>query len=1109
MLVVQRFLLRAKTPLSNFIHKSLAQPLSRAASPISTDLWPCPLPPPLEHPNSRLGGRCKARWTARHRCRLVTRHIVAACNWLALGRPKVPPADLPPPSKSQTAMLARFEGMAATWLRLGKGPKRGLDRAIQKFDSISEQLGEIQSLCLHLTSQLQPYSHKPVHAQVDVFDSECRPAEPPFAGAKTTASISASQRLDPDRLVFEAAPKFNPEKFLVDPLLKAGFQRPNFFRRPAEGWPPTQKARVQASRENQLRLYKKWDTVQSLYLLPADASEVKFRCGLFSVYKSDTVDRQILNPIPENARSYSLSDATLTLAHASLLTQVYVPADKNLVISSDDLKDFYHAFVVSDSHAARNHIHGVFKGSDFVGCHAYKPELHDVPVVGCFRTLAMGTNFAVETAQHCHSVLLKRAGCLKASEQVRYRHPIPRGPGFDLLCIDDHVFLLLVDAWERTRRPSPNRRDSMLFSQASAAYERVGLRTSSKKAIRNSYQATVLGGQLDGVRGDLAAPRLKSTALAALTFQMVTLGYTSRGLLQCIVGCWIFVLMFRRPVMSILSEVFYEGSGLSESEIFRISARAKQELILLILLCPCITTDLRAVPLAKLFATDASPFAAGACVASVPQSSVLELLRFADHRGHFTRLLPQACTYLGHDNLDSSGPDFAAVPRSLAEGILFDVCEVFRGEGNLSKIARRMGLRVHEGFELQDGADGDIMDPATMLCIIGLICRRVVAYIHLGPPCTTFGTMRRPRLRSKQVPWGFDPNDPATREGNSFAARTAFVLHLAASYGILASAEQPGGSVMYRLDIFARLLSRGFFKLKFSYCSFGTPFQKASCWLVNNGELKPLAGTCSCPLRGRHLRLESSFNAENLEVFKQLCRPSCESVFGRVPEIGESLCRLSGSYPLPAMQRLLELQLPAIQRILKGESGLTRKSHEPPRWVGDLGTCLQWKTLLQYRFKKVNHINVNEELSYRSLLKHLAKTAQGSRFGVLLDSRVTIGCNAKGRSSSTTLNYYLSTSLPYILGGGLYPYLFHVGTHDNCADDPSRLVPLRSAPPSTPFWLRTFLTGNLSYFSAVRLSDDISGPVGRWARLSSVLLLALRDAQAPPGLGSGSFAGQP
>ena len=44
------------------------------------------------------------------------------------------------------------------------------------------------------------------------------------------------------------------------------------------------------------------------------------------------------------------------------------------------------------------------------------------------------------------------------------------------------------------------------------------------------------------------------------------------------------------------------------------------------------------------------------------------------------------------------------------------------------------------------------------------------------------------------------------------------------------------------VDSFCFCCVLGFFKLKFSYCNFGTPFKKALCWLVNNGKMKPLAG---------------------------------------------------------------------------------------------------------------------------------------------------------------------------------------------------------------------------------------------------------------------------
>ena len=239
------------------------------------------------------------------------------------------------------------------------------------------------------------------------------------------------------------------------------------------------------------------------------------------------------------------------------------------------------------------------------------------------------------------------------------------------------------------------------------------------------------------------------------------------------------------------------------------------------------------------------------------------------------------------------------------------------------------------------------MNSPTMLCVVGFICRRVVAHIHLGLPYATFGTMRRPRVRSKRCPWDFDPTEPATEEGNGFAIRAALSFILLLLYGILATAEQPNGSVVCRLDIFTRLLARGFYLLRFSSCSYGAPFRKASKWLVNNRELSPLEGTCTCPLKGRRRRLKSAFNAESLKTFMKLCRPDCVRVFGREPSVGEPLCKFSGASPLPAMERLLQLQLPAMQHIVGDVPSTSCKSLEPPRWMGDLGNCLHWKTLIQ------------------------------------------------------------------------------------------------------------------------------------------------------------------
>ena len=165
-------------------------------------------------------------------------------------------------------------------------------------------------------------------------------------------------------------------------------------------------------------------------------------------------------------------------------------------------------------------------------------------VVGCFGSLAMGTSFAVEVAQHTHSNLLQRAGCLNSDEWVQYRKEFPAGDTYQLLCIDDYAVLHKVPRGTSPNNRSDCRKDRKLLDQANAAYAKADLRSSAKKAVR---------------RGLVCAPRLRILVLCNLTLKLVQIGYSTKQLLETIVGSWIFVLMFRRPLLSLLSDVFHDG----------------------------------------------------------------------------------------------------------------------------------------------------------------------------------------------------------------------------------------------------------------------------------------------------------------------------------------------------------------------------------------------------------------------------------------------------------------------------------------------------------------------------------------------------------------------
>ena len=173
-----------------------------------------------------------------------------------------------------------------------------------------------------------------------------------------------------------------------------------------------------------------------------------------------------------------------------------------------------------------------------------------------------------------------------------------------------------------------------------------------------------------------------------------------------------------------------------------------------------------------------------------------------------------------------------------------------------------------------------------------------------GPHAYTFGTLRRPRLRSKLRPFGFDPCDPLTALRNKLAMRVAFLFCIAASLGQYFSVEQPGSSVMFYLHCFLSLAKLGAALTRFCCCSFGTPYMKPMQWLHNKPWLLDLDGGCTCSKSSRRFVIQGTFTKQSVLEFNARCSPSAFQVYGRAPVPGEAVTRFSGSYPLPLVRRM-------------------------------------------------------------------------------------------------------------------------------------------------------------------------------------------------------------
>lgn len=521
----------------------------------------------------------------------------------------------------------------------------------------------------------------------------------------------------------------------------------------------------------------------------------------------------------------------------------------------------------------------------------------------------------------------------------------------------------------------------------------MGLVPHPGKRQRQVTSTVALGAEIHGQLGRVHAPRARVALLMFVTAVVVQKGVTTRRLLQCLLGSWIHVLLFRRPVFSVLSEVFSAGQGLGPDQAFPMTSRCLNELLILILLVPVIQADLRVDMANELFMMDASPTGGAICKVPVSKHTAEELWRHTELRGFHTKLesgAGEVLSELGLDNFPVFGEDSRPVdlgPLAVeGAGLVYDCIELFAGSANWSRAHAQQGFSVHPGLEREAAGlkYGDLADDRTFYRMVHLADSGQIKEWHAAPPCWSFGTLRRPRLRSKQQPAGFDPDDRVTREQALLAVRTCFILTVALLRGAFISIEQPGASVMFELECFQRLLSLGCWITKFAFCNCGSAFNKPSKWLHNKPWLSQLGGTCSCCLHGAHFVIEGSFTKASIKVFNSRCKPDAHSVYGRVPRPGEAVSAFSAAYPRALCSAMAEGAW-AFRQTLGGASGdcshdkSLRPWHQDPDWVKELALSLPFRELFRYSFKKSGHINCLECRVFKSWVKHCSKSCPGSR----------------------------------------------------------------------------------------------------------------------------------
>ena len=360
---------------------------------------------------------------------------------------------------------------------------------------------------------------------------------------------------------------------------------------------------VRGSYKEILKLCRKLDDSSRLALLDPALVRPGREAGLFSLMKSVTADRMILDSRPANELEVGLTEWTATMASTCPLLDLVIPAGYQAVAAGEDLRDYYYFFRVTGRRSLRNAIKFRIPLSEARKLRAYAaaPPGLDHYVAG-LQTMAMGDLNAVEIGQQSHVKLAISAGvCLEDLLTLRGR--LPRSGPYVGIVIDDFIVVECIPS----DLPEPqDLLSSRIADRMVETYDAVGLLSHDKKRFRAERRAQFWGSSFDGVAGTLRMQLEKVIPIALITAQVARLGMANRKLLEVLCGSWVAILQCRRRAMCLIDSAFADIQSNDYHVNFHLAPATIDELWSLVILAPLFVADLRAEVCDELSLVDAS-----------------------------------------------------------------------------------------------------------------------------------------------------------------------------------------------------------------------------------------------------------------------------------------------------------------------------------------------------------------------------------------------------------------------------------------------------------------------------------------------------------------------
>ena len=298
----------------------------------------------------------------------------------------------------------------------------------------------------------------------------------------------------------------------------------------------------------------------------------------------------------------------------------------------------------------------------------------------------------------------------------------------------------------------------------------------------------------------------------------------------------------------------------------------------------------------------------------------------------------------------------------------FEFIEIFAGSAKITMFISQLGFRCGPPIELSASPELNMKFVRLVEWLTHLILHRGLFGFAVEPPCTTYSIMRRPALRDKRHPYGYNPSDPQTSDGNILGQRAFQLMHVGGEAGCAGLLETPNSSKLKNMPSWRHIERRSYAGVyRTDSCRFGSPHQKSFKFLTVNLKLKSSILRCCC--RKPHLKVQGSLTKQSATYVDGLASAIAEdfsvAILARRAKLREEDLEVGG----------LENQL-----------------------VNEVMLTASWSVKHDWKFQKEGHINLVEIRALHRLVKDQVYQKNSYRIAAMVDSYVTRGAVSKGRS---------------------------------------------------------------------------------------------------------------